>query len=223
MKAVRRTRQTARRALGRLEIGRLRLACRCAALVGDPAIEVVNAALLSRTRRVSMLLAAFGADIGERAAVHGPLCIHNAELGYENLRIGRRAHVGRNVLFDLTRPIWIGDEATVSMGTTILTHADVGARALAGRYPRQEHETRIGNGAYIGANATILPGCDIGRRAVVGAGAVVTTPIEDDAVAVGVPARVLARTGWNSDELDCRAQEPHLSSRQRQKVGREVP
>jgi serine acetyltransferase len=198
-------RRSGRGALRRLELARLKLARRAAALIEDSPMEVVNAALLTRTRRIASLLGGFGAEVGEHATVHGPLCIHNAELGYQNLHIGRRAHVGRNVLLDLTRPIWIGEEATIAMGTTILTHSDVGERERAARYPRIEQETHIGRGAYVGANATILAGCHIGRRAVVGAGSVVTAPVADGAVALGIPARVVGTTGWNSDELDCRA------------------
>ncbi len=48
---------------------------------------------------------------------------------------------------------------------------------------------RIGEGAWIGSAAVIM--ADVGRHAVVGAGAVVTTPIPEYAVAVGVPARVI--------------------------------
>jgi acetyltransferase-like isoleucine patch superfamily enzyme len=45
--------------------------------------------------------------------------------------------------------------------------------------------------AAIGTAAVILPGVTIGERAVVGAGAVVTKDVPDDAVVVGNPARVL--------------------------------
>jgi serine acetyltransferase len=221
MKGILRTRRAARTAHAGLDVARVHLARWLAWLAGDAPIEVVNAALLRRTRRVASLLAAFGAEVGDQAVVHGPLVIHNADPGYENLSIGRKAHVGRGVLLDLTRPIVIEEKATVSMGATILTHADVGDRPLAARYPREERETRIGSGAYVGANATILPGCHIGRRAVLGAGAVVTAPVPDGAVAVGIPARVVA-AGGNLDEIDGLAQEPLLRWQQPQKAGREA-
>lgn len=48
---------------------------------------------------------------------------------------------------------------------------------------------RVGAGSWIGARAVIL--ADVGRNCVVGAGAVVTTAVPDDSVAVGVPARVV--------------------------------
>jgi len=48
---------------------------------------------------------------------------------------------------------------------------------------------RIGRGTWIGSSAVIL--ADVGANCVIGAGSVVTKPIPDNAVAVGVPARVI--------------------------------
>ena len=153
-------------------------------------IEAINARLLVLPR-VEDVLEEFGARIERPSVVHGPLVMHNAERDYANLRLGRNVHVGRLVLLDLAAPIDIEADCTVSMGTTILTHADVGDRPLAARYPRIVEPARLGAGSYLGANVTVLPGCHIGREAVVGAGAVVTRPVPDGAVVAGVPARVL--------------------------------
>lgn len=49
----------------------------------------------------------------------------------------------------------------------------------------------IGNNVWIGAKATITRGVAIGDNAVIGANAVVTKDIPANAVAVGVPARVI--------------------------------
>jgi acetyltransferase-like isoleucine patch superfamily enzyme len=51
-------------------------------------------------------------------------------------------------------------------------------------------ETLIMKGASIGANATVLGGVRIGRNAMIGAGAVVTKDVPDNAVVMGVPARL---------------------------------
>ncbi len=49
----------------------------------------------------------------------------------------------------------------------------------------------VGDGTVIGSNATILPGIHIGKNCLIGAGSVVTEDVEDDAVVVGNPARVI--------------------------------
>lgn len=48
---------------------------------------------------------------------------------------------------------------------------------------------RIGTGSWIGSAAVVM--ADVGRYSVVGAGSVVTSPIPDNVIAAGVPARVI--------------------------------
>jgi UDP-2-acetamido-3-amino-2,3-dideoxy-glucuronate N-acetyltransferase len=50
--------------------------------------------------------------------------------------------------------------------------------------------TRVKQGATIGSGVVVMCGVTIGERAMVGAGAVVTRDVPDDAVVVGVPARL---------------------------------
>lgn len=172
----------------RLALAWLMMRYRLAEARGSAGIEVVNERLL-RTRGLDRVLRHFGARIPGPITLLGPLIVHNADRNYRNLTIGENAHIGRLVLVDLADQVIIGEDATVAMGATILTHQDIGDRPLAARYPRKTASTVIGAGAYIGANATILCGCSIGERAVVGAGAVVIAPVEAETVAVGVPAR----------------------------------
>ena len=49
----------------------------------------------------------------------------------------------------------------------------------------------VADGASIGSGATILGGLRIGARALVGAGAVVTRDVPDDATVAGNPAKLL--------------------------------
>jgi sugar O-acyltransferase (sialic acid O-acetyltransferase NeuD family) len=50
---------------------------------------------------------------------------------------------------------------------------------------------KIGAFTTIGANATILPKLKIGKNVTVGAGAVVTKDVEDNAVIVGIPGKII--------------------------------
>jgi maltose O-acetyltransferase len=161
-----------------------------AALYRRGGIAAINRRLLTASR-CEELLAGFGASVGRGCVLHGPLVVHNADPDYRNLSIGDNVHVGPLVVLDLAERLLLEDDATVSMGATILTHADVGDRPLADVYPRTAAPARVGAGAWIGANATVLVGCEIGARAVVAAGAVVREPVPDGAVVGGVPAEPL--------------------------------
>ena len=78
---------------------------------------------------------------------------------------------------------WIGP-------AVIMTNAD---------YPRSHNVKErlrgavIRKGARIGAGVILLPGVTIGRNALIGAGAVVVEDVEDEAVMVGNPARLIKR------------------------------
>jgi UDP-2-acetamido-3-amino-2,3-dideoxy-glucuronate N-acetyltransferase len=64
------------------------------------------------------------------------------------------------------------------------------------KHPRAQGEwtrlnTVVKRFASIGAGSTINPGVQIGENALIGAGSVVTRNIPDNAIAVGIPARVV--------------------------------
>lgn len=83
----------------------------------------------------------------------------------------------------------------IGAGTIVNTHASVDHHSWIGDYvhiapgAHLGGEVQIGNGTLIGIGATVVPRRAIGRRVVVAAGAVVVSNLEDDVVAVGLPAR----------------------------------
>jgi len=57
--------------------------------------------------------------------------------------------------------------------------------------PVESKPVVIGADVWIGAGASVLPGVTIGDGAVIGARAVVTKDIPPNAIAVGIPAKVI--------------------------------
>ena len=52
-------------------------------------------------------------------------------------------------------------------------------------------DTVVGNDVWIGQNVTVMPGVHIGDGSIIAANSVVTKDVPDNAVVVGVPAKVI--------------------------------
>lgn len=87
----------------------------------------------------------------------------------------------------------IGDNVILNTGCTIDHHNRIGSSVHIAPGAHLAGDVTIGEGTLIGIGATILPQRCIGARCIVGGGAVVTCHLEDDQVAVGVPARVVKK------------------------------
>ena len=112
----------------------------------------------------------------------------------KNAAIGSRCKISSHTF--ICEGVTLEDEVFVGHGVMFIN--DRHPRATSGGRPQMEDDwqvvaTRIRRGASIGSGAVILCGVTVGARAVVGAGAVVTHDVPDDAVVVGVPARVRTR------------------------------
>lgn len=74
----------------------------------------------------------------------------------------------------------INGTAKIGKNVTILQYCTIG-----------DEGAEIEDGVAIGAGSSVIGAVHIGKNAVIGAGAVVVKDIPDNAVAVGVPARVI--------------------------------
>lgn len=86
------------------------------------------------------------------------------------------------------------DSVTIGKGVVIsenVTIRDSDDHTLVGASKPMTQPIVIGDHVWIGMNVTILKGVTIGNGAIIAAGAVVTKDIPDNALAGGVPARVL--------------------------------
>jgi acetyltransferase-like isoleucine patch superfamily enzyme len=110
----------------------------------------------------------------------------------KNVRIGARCKISSHTF--ICEGVTIEDEVFVGHGVMFIND----------RYPRATEDghvktdadwkvipTRIKTQASIGSGVVILCGVTVGERAMVGAGAVVTCTVPDDAIVAGVPARLV--------------------------------
>lgn len=142
-------------------------------------------------RYLGYVLNLIGAKVDLSSNIKEGLIFDNTYFKYSNLTIEENCFIGKKVFLDMPNPIIIKKEAVVSEGVTILTHQDVGNRALKEYYARKDGSVILEEGCWIGANATILCGVRVGKCAVVAAGSVVTRDVPDYTVVGGVPAKVI--------------------------------
>ena len=137
-------------------------------------------------------------DLGARARVLGL---------YSESAYGPMIHPSAVVSPDveIEEGVFVGPGAIVHTGAKIRAHAILNTGAIVehdcviGRNVHVAPGCVLGGGACVGEHTlvgigtTVLPGIAIGRGATVGAGSVVIRDVEDGAVVVGNPARVMKR------------------------------
>jgi len=99
--------------------------------------------------------------------------------------IGKGIYIPHSYGIVINSKCEIGDYCTIHQGVTI------------GRGGRGENEgvPKIGSYVYIGAGAVILGKIVVGNNSVIGANAVVTKDVPDNAVVVGIPAKIINYNG----------------------------
>jgi UDP-2-acetamido-3-amino-2,3-dideoxy-glucuronate N-acetyltransferase len=126
-----------------------------------------------------------GCEIGE-----------NCNIG-QNVMVSPKVKLGNNVRVQNNVSIYEGVicEDDVFLGPSMVFTNVINPRSAINR--RHEYmQTIVKRGSTIGANATIICGIEIGEYAFIGAGAVVTKPVQPYALVKGNPAR---QSGWISE------------------------
>jgi acetyltransferase-like isoleucine patch superfamily enzyme len=153
--------------------------------------ENANTSLARVDKRALIpILRSNGAAIGERCDIEAGIIFHNCKDKFKNLYIGNDCHIGKNCFLDLMDKIIMKDNVTVSMGSKILTHLDMGKSGLSKIYPAIQKSVVINNNCFIGAGTAILMGVELGENCLVAAGSVVTKSFPANSVIAGVPAKV---------------------------------
>ncbi len=170
-------------------------------------------ALLAAGRARAAMLRVRGARIGAKTSIGSfvrtrrPWCItlgSRVEIEHDvflkivaddaKLAVGDHAFIGTGSEIDVLQSVTIGAHALIAPNVFITDHTHNTAAGL--RLDEQGSRSApvtIGDDAWIGTRAVILPGVTIGDGAIVGAGAVVTKDVPPNAIAAGVPARVIGQ------------------------------
>jgi acetyltransferase-like isoleucine patch superfamily enzyme len=156
--------------------------------------------------------------IGHNVVIDDNCLLDAKGAGNAGIRIGDGVFVGRNTILSCKDgDIEIADGANLGFNCEVFSASRVriGKNVLMAAYsyviggdhdfsdpslpvlaqPRSSTGVLVGDGVWMGAGAKILDGVQIGDHAVIGAGAVVRDQIPDGAIAVGIPARVVATRG----------------------------
>ncbi|MBU0623757.1 MAG: serine O-acetyltransferase [Candidatus Thermoplasmatota archaeon] len=107
------------------------------------------------------------------------------------------AIVGKNFFIDHATGVVIGETSEIGDNVSIYQGVTLGGIATE---KKKRHPT-IGNNVVIGAGATILGPITVGDNVRVGAGSVVVKSVPPNSTVVGVPAKMVQRTGVTTIDL----------------------
>lgn len=101
------------------------------------------------------------------------------------------ATLGKGVFIDHGMGVVIGETAILGDYCLIYQNVTLGG---TGKQTGKRHPT-LGSNVVVGAGAKILGNINIGNNVRVGAGSIVLRNVPDDCTVVGVPGRIVSRTG----------------------------
>lgn len=125
-------------------------------------------------------------------------CLSQIARAATGIEIHPGATIGRDFFIDHGMGVVIGETTEIGDGCTIYQGVTLGG---TGKDTGKRHPT-LGNNVMVGAGAKVLGPVKIGDNSKIAAGAVVLREIPEDSTAVGIPAKVVRRSGARPEELD---------------------
>ena len=118
------------------------------------------------------------------------------------IEIHPKANIGKNLFIDHGMGVVIGETSDIGDNVTIYHMATLGGISPSVNSNEQRNIKRhptLKDNVVVGSGAQILGPVTVGKNAKIGANAVVTKDVPENAVMVGIPAKNVGET-WGSDE-----------------------
>ena len=125
-------------------------------------------------------------------------CISQLARKATGIEIHPGATIGHDFFIDHGMGVVIGETTEIGNGCTVYQGVTLGG---TGKDVGKRHPT-LGDNVMVGAGAKVLGPVKIGNNTKIAAGAVVLREIPDDSTAVGIPAKVVRKSGRKPDDLD---------------------
>jgi serine O-acetyltransferase len=127
-----------------------------------------------------------------------PRLISHLTRGLTGVEIHPGAQIGRGVFIDHGMGVVIGETAIVGHYALIYQGVTLGGTGKGGG---KRHPT-LGENVVVGAGAKVLGNIDVGDGVRIGAGSVVLRDVPADCTVVGIPGRIIYRSGVRVDPLE---------------------
>ena len=136
------------------------------------------------------LLRITGATIGKNTVIEKISFMNLYRTGISGIKIGKNCFLGDGVVLDTADRIILGDSVTLSAGTFVLTHTNVGYKnhPLQKHIPSMKKPVRIKNGCFVGVMCVIFPGVVMEEKSAAAACALVNKNVESETLVGGIPA-----------------------------------
>lgn len=133
-------------------------------------------------------------EIGEGTKLNEQVFIGGLQFPDSRLIIGRNCQVMQMTFINPTRSITIGDDTGIGGDCLIFGHSSWLSKFEG--YPVDFKSIEIGNSVSLAWRVFVLPGAKIGDGVVVGANSLVNRTIPPRCLAVGFPAKVVAKAPY---------------------------